>query len=122
MIHPKVPLVTGFTSPDGAYLLGNLAAISDWGHARDYIEMQWLIHQQEQPEDYVIASGKQHKVRSFVDLAASELGIHLTWCGQSVGEQGYDAPGCPPGGGALTLLPSYRSRKNDQPCLCLLLA
>jgi GDPmannose 4,6-dehydratase len=91
MIQPKAPLVTGFTNQEGAYLPGNLAAISDWDHAHDYVEMQWLLLQQEQPEDYVIASGKQHKVHSFVDLAAGELAIYLTWRGQSVDEQGYDA-------------------------------
>ena len=52
--------------------LGNLDARSDWGHARDYVEMQWLMLQQEQPEDYVIATGQQYSVREFVDRAASE--------------------------------------------------
>jgi GDPmannose 4,6-dehydratase len=73
--------------------LGNLDAKRDWGHARDYVEMQWLMLQQHQPADYVIASGVQHSVRSFVDLAARELGIQLTWRGQGVDEQGYDAQG-----------------------------
>ena len=73
--------------------LGNLDAKRDWGHARDYIEMQWLMLQQEKPEDYVIATGEQHSVRAFVDLAASELGMQLTWRGQGVEEKGFDAKG-----------------------------
>ncbi|MCC7279335.1 MAG: GDP-mannose 4,6-dehydratase [Chromatiaceae bacterium] len=73
--------------------LGNLDAKRDWGHARDYVEMQWLMLQQEKPEDYVIASGEQHSVRTFVDLAAAELGIHLTWSGQGIDEEGHDAQG-----------------------------
>ncbi len=68
--------------------LGNLNAKRDWGHARDYVEMQWLMLQQETPEDYVIATGEQHSVRSFVDHAASELGITLSWQGEGVEETG----------------------------------
>jgi len=68
--------------------LGNLNARRDWGHARDYVEMQWLILQQEQPEDFVIATGEQHSVREFVELAAQELGITLYWEGQGVDEIG----------------------------------
>ena len=68
--------------------LGNLNAMRDWGHARDYVEMQWLMLQQEQPEDYVIATGEQHSVRTFVDLAAAELGITLSWQGSGVEESG----------------------------------
>jgi len=64
--------------------LGNLNAKRDWGHARDYVEMQWLMLQQEQPDDYVIASGHQHSVREFVELAARELGIVLRWQGEGV--------------------------------------
>ena len=73
--------------------LGNLSAKRDWGHARDYVEMQWLMLQQEQPEDYVIATGEQHSVRTFVDLAAAELGIPLTWRGEGIDEKGYDPQG-----------------------------
>jgi GDPmannose 4,6-dehydratase len=73
--------------------LGNLDARRDWGHARDYVEMQWLMLQQEQAEDYVIATGEQHSVREFVDAAATELGIHLSWSGQGVDEIGTDARG-----------------------------
>lgn len=71
--------------------LGNLDALRDWGHARDYVEMQWLMLQQEQPEDYVIATGEQHSVREFVDLAAAEVGINVRWEGAGVDEKGYDA-------------------------------
>jgi len=72
---------------DSVYL-GNLDAKRDWGHARDYVEMQWLMLQQDQPEDYVIATGEQHSVRSFVDNAASELGFSLRWEGEGIAEVG----------------------------------
>jgi GDPmannose 4,6-dehydratase len=68
--------------------LGNLNAQRDWGHARDYIEMQWLMLQQEQPEDFVIATGEQYSVRQFVEAAAYELGIHLRWEGDGETEIG----------------------------------
>jgi len=70
------------------FYLGNLNAKRDWGHARDYVEMQWLMLQQEKPDDYVIASGRQHSVREFVDLAAADLGISLSWEGEGVHEIG----------------------------------
>lgn len=73
--------------------LGNLDAKRDWGHARDYVEMQWLMLQQDQPEDYVIATGVQYSVRDFVDAAAKELGIAVRWGGVGVEEKGYDAAG-----------------------------
>ena len=73
--------------------LGNLDAKRDWGHARDYIEMQWLMLQQEKPEDFVIATGVQYSVRDFVNAAAAEIGIAVTWRGSGVGEKGYDASG-----------------------------
>ncbi len=73
--------------------LGNLDAKRDWGHARDYVEMQWLMLQQETPEDFVIASGVQHSVREFVDAAARALGIAIDWRGQGVDERGYDEKG-----------------------------
>ncbi|WP_372716816.1 GDP-mannose 4,6-dehydratase [Immundisolibacter sp.] len=69
--------------------LGNLSALRDWGHARDYVEMQWLMLQQAQPEDFVIATGVQYSVRQFVELAAAELGIALRWEGQGIDEVGY---------------------------------
>ncbi|MBS1189832.1 MAG: GDP-mannose 4,6-dehydratase [Rhodocyclaceae bacterium] len=73
--------------------LGNLDAKRDWGHAQDYVEMQWLMLQQDQPEDFVIATGVQHSVRDFVDAAAKELGMAIRWEGQGVDEKGYDADG-----------------------------
>lgn len=66
--------------------LGNLDAKRDWGHARDYVEMQWLMLQQQQPEDFVIATGRQFSVRAFVDAAAAELGISLEWKGSGIDE------------------------------------
>jgi GDPmannose 4,6-dehydratase len=68
--------------------LGNLNARRDWGHARDYVEMQWLMLQQDKPDDFVIASGMQHSVRDFVERAAGELGINLRWEGEGVDEVG----------------------------------
>ena len=68
--------------------LGNLDAKRDWGHAKDYVKMQWLMLQQETPEDFVIATGKQYSVRDFVNAAAAELGISLKWQGTGVEEQG----------------------------------
>lgn len=68
--------------------LGNLNAKRDWGHARDYVEMQWLMLQQEKPQDYVIATGIQYSVRDFVDAAAAELGIALSWSGKDQEEIG----------------------------------
>lgn len=73
--------------------LGNLDAKRDWGHAKDYVEMQWLMLQQEQPEDFVIATGVQYSVREFVDAAAQEVGLTITWKGEGVEEKGYDANG-----------------------------
>jgi GDPmannose 4,6-dehydratase len=73
--------------------LGNLDAKRDWGHARDYIEMQWLMLQQEKPEDFVIATGVQYSVRDFVDAAGAEIGITVDWRGEGVDEKGYDAQG-----------------------------
>jgi len=68
--------------------LGNLDAKRDWGHARDYVEMQWLMLQQEEPEDFVIATGIQYSVRDFVNAAAKELGIQIEWLGEGVEESG----------------------------------
>ena len=73
--------------------LGNMDALRDWGHARDYIEMQWLMLQQEQPDDFVIATGEQHSVREFVEVAAARLGIDITWQGTGVDEVGIDGDG-----------------------------
>lgn len=71
--------------------LGNLNALRDWGHARDFVKMQWLMLQQDEPDDYVIATGEQHSVRAFVDVAARELGITVEWQGQGVDEKGINA-------------------------------
>jgi len=73
--------------------LGNLDAKRDWGHARDYVRMQWLMLQQDIPQDYVIATGHQFSVRTFVELAASKLGIAITWSGEGVDEVGTDQNG-----------------------------
>ena len=81
--------------------LGNLDAKRDWGHARDYVEMQWLMLQQEKPEDFVIATGVQHSVRDFVNAAAAELGVRLEWRGKDLEEVGVVAvvpPGAAEGG------------------------
>jgi GDPmannose 4,6-dehydratase len=66
--------------------LGNLSALRDWGHARDYVEMQWLMLQQDKPEDFVIATGMQYSVRDFINIAARELGMLLQWEGEGVNE------------------------------------
>jgi len=66
--------------------LGNLSSKRDWGHARDYVEMQWLMLQQDKPDDYVIATGMQYSVREFIDMAARELGLLLSWEGEGVRE------------------------------------
>jgi GDPmannose 4,6-dehydratase len=70
--------------------LGNLNAKRDWGHARDYVEAQWLILQQNEPEDFVIASGEQHSVREFAEAAFHEVGIVVDWKGEGSDEKGYD--------------------------------
>jgi GDPmannose 4,6-dehydratase len=78
---------------------GKLDAKPDWGHAKDYVEMQWLMLQQDQPEDFVIATGQQYSVRDFVNAAAAELGMEIRWEGQGVEEKGYwaNAPATPVG-------------------------
>nr|WP_319491143.1 GDP-mannose 4,6-dehydratase [uncultured Desulfobacter sp.] len=68
--------------------LGNMNALRDWGHAKDYVEMQWLMLQQDSPDDYVIATGEQHSVREFVELSARELGMAIEWQGDGVDEKG----------------------------------
>ncbi|RYE55762.1 MAG: GDP-mannose 4,6-dehydratase, partial [Sphingobacteriales bacterium] len=73
--------------------LGNMDSLRDWGHAKDYVEMQWMMLQQEKPEDFVIATGMQKSVREFVEIAAHELGMTVTWKGTGVDEKGYDAKG-----------------------------
>lgn len=73
--------------------LGNMDAKRDWGHAKDYVEMQWLMLQQEKPEDFVIATGVQYSVRDFVNAAAQELGMQVRWEGSGIEEKGYDVHG-----------------------------
>ena len=68
--------------------LGNMDAKRDWGHAKDYVEMQWLMLQQEKPEDFTISTGEQHTVREFVEVAAKELGMDIKWQGSGVNEKG----------------------------------
>jgi GDPmannose 4,6-dehydratase len=81
------------TGLDDCLFLGNLDAKRDWGHARDYVEMQWLMLQQDAPEDYVISTGQQYSVREFVNLAAEEIGMRLTWRGHGVDEKAVDQSG-----------------------------
>ncbi|MGU3494635.1 GDP-mannose 4,6-dehydratase [Xanthobacteraceae bacterium A53D] len=94
--------------------MGNLDALRDWGHAADYVRMQWMMLQQDEPEDYVIATGKQHSVREFIIWAASDLGITLRFEGQGVDEvgivdkvEGDAAPHVKPGQVVLRIDPRY---------------
>jgi len=73
--------------------LGNLDAKRDWGHARDFVKAMWLMLQQDEPEDFVIATGEQHSVREFVELVATELGMKITWKGKGVDKVGMDQNG-----------------------------
>jgi GDPmannose 4,6-dehydratase len=73
--------------------LGNLNALRDWGHAKDFVIAQWLMLQQDEPEDFVIATGEQHSVREFVEAACQHLGIEVKWRGQGENEKGFDASG-----------------------------
>jgi GDPmannose 4,6-dehydratase len=74
-------------------ILGNLNAKRDWGHAKDFVEAQWLIMQQKKPDDYVIATGKQYSVKNFINIAASYLEIKIFWKGKGINEKGYDIEG-----------------------------
>ena len=69
--------------------MGNIDALRDWGHAKDYVRMQWLMLQQDHAEDFVIATGKQYTVRQFIEWTATELGMSLRWAGEGVNEVGY---------------------------------
>lgn len=75
---------------DDVLYLGNLDSLRDWGHARDYVEAQWLMLQQDRPEDFVIATGKQYSVREFVERVGVRLGMPIAWRGEGVDEQGVD--------------------------------
>ena len=68
--------------------MGNIGALRDWGHARDYVEMMWLMLQQDKPEDFVIATGEQHSVREFIELTARRVGVNIAWEGDGVNEVG----------------------------------
>jgi GDPmannose 4,6-dehydratase len=94
--------------------MGNLDALRDWGHARDYVRMQWLMLQQEQPEDFVIATGVQYSVREFIEWSAAELGIRLDFRGEGVNEhavvvavEGEHAPAVKPGHVIVKVDPRY---------------
>ncbi|MBR9911295.1 MAG: GDP-mannose 4,6-dehydratase [Gammaproteobacteria bacterium] len=94
--------------------LGNMDSLRDWGHAKDYVRMQWMMLQQEQPEDFVIATGKQISVRQFVTMAAQELGVTLKFSGTGVDEQavvtrvsGDKCPGIAPGDVIVKVDPEY---------------
>jgi GDPmannose 4,6-dehydratase len=76
---------------DECLYLGNLDSLRDWGHAKDYVRAQWLMLQQDTPEDYVIATGEQHSVREFIERAAIHMGMQVEWRGSGVEEQGVDA-------------------------------
>jgi GDPmannose 4,6-dehydratase len=73
---------------DDCLHMGNIDALRDWGHAKDYVRMQWMMLQQEQPDDFVIATGKQYSVRQFIEMSANELGINIKWQGEGVEETG----------------------------------
>ena len=74
---------------DKCLFLGNMNALRDWGHAKDYVRMQWMMLQQDEPEDFVIATGEQYSVRDFVSLSAKELGIDIEFIGDGIDEKGY---------------------------------
>lgn len=93
-------------------MLGNLNAKRDWGHTRDFVEMQWLILQQDRPDDYVIATGEQHSVREFVELSCEHLGIELCWEGEGLTERGVvtrvdSASALKPGDTIVEVCPKY---------------
>ena len=99
---------------EGCLYMGNLDALRDWGHAKDYVRMQWLMLQQAQPEDFVIATGVQHSVRQFIEWSAQELGITLRFEGQGVDERaivaavtGDKAPALKPGDVIVQVDPRY---------------
>ncbi|WP_252386443.1 GDP-mannose 4,6-dehydratase, partial [Escherichia coli] len=94
--------------------LGNMDSLRDWGHAKDYVKMQWMMLQQEQPEDFVIATGVQYSVRQFVEMAAERVGIKLRFEGTGVDEKGIvvsvngeDAPAVKPGDVIVKVDPRY---------------
>jgi GDPmannose 4,6-dehydratase len=99
---------------DACLFLGNLGSLRDWGHAKDYVRMQWMMLQQEQPEDFVIATGKQYSVREFLKWASGELGITIEFQGEGVNERaivtrvkGNRAPALKPGTTIVQVDPRY---------------
>ncbi len=103
--------------------MGNLDALRDWGHAKDYVSMQWLMLQQDQPEDFVIATGKQYSVRQFIQWSAEELGITLRFEGEGVNEtaivesiSGDKAPALKPGDVIVKIDPVTSARRKWKPC------
>lgn len=104
--------------------MGNLDSMRDWGHAKDYVKMQWMMLQQEKPEDFVIATGKQHSVRDFISWAASEMGVTLSFSGQGIQEiatiskiKGFKAPALRVGQVILRIDPKY-FRPTEVDSLC----
>ncbi|WP_170574459.1 GDP-mannose 4,6-dehydratase [Ruegeria atlantica] len=94
--------------------MGNIDSLRDWGHAKDYVQMQWLMLQQDNPEDFVIATGKQYSVRQFIEWSAAELGISLEFTGEGIEEiatvasiEGDKAPALKPGDVVLRIDPKY---------------
>jgi len=94
--------------------MGNMDSLRDWGHAKDYVRMQWMMLQQEQPEDFVIATGVQYSVRQFIEMSAKELGVTLRWEGEGVDEKGFvaaidgnNAPGLKIGQNIVAIDPRY---------------
>ena len=99
---------------DPCLFLGNMDALRDWGHAKDYVRMQWMMLQQDSPDDFVIATGKQYSVREFINWSAAVLGITLEFSGQGVDEtatvtriDGEDAPALSPGDVIIRVDPRY---------------
>jgi GDPmannose 4,6-dehydratase len=99
---------------EGCLYLGNLNALRDWGHAKDYVQMQWLMLQQDKPQDFVIATGEQYSVRDFVNMSAAALGLTLTWHGSEKNEyatveeiSGDDAPALEKGQVIVRVDPRY---------------
>ena len=99
---------------EGCLFMGNIDSLRDWGHAKDFVRMQWLMLQQDQPEDYVIATGVQYSVRQFIEMAADELGVQIRWEGAGVEEIGYvgaiagnNAPGLEAGQKIVAIDPRY---------------
>ncbi|WP_026601399.1 GDP-mannose 4,6-dehydratase [Methylomonas sp. 11b] len=99
---------------DKCLYMGNMDSLRDWGHAKDYVRMQWMMLQQDQPEDFVIATGVQYSVRQFIEMSAKELGVSIRWEGVGVDEKGYidaiagdKAPGMAVGQNIVAIDPRY---------------